>query len=286
MRIPTEHFGNVPVILLSPSLLNSPSTSGTSSPCHLATAASGHQNNNYHSHSNYINEMDAFPRTLMERLMRPENDMKVRRRPLSRSTREAMPLITPLLSPAETVGSWKCSCLSASPPYLDDKHARHRDLWANGQHVVVPGAGATCHAVKLCQRSCRGLDHVEEHGRAAQSAPAESRQAAFSDQHAGETQPVRVHVVGAEGEPARRVDGGLQWLPRPRVGDHSIFETADAIKCQESGDQEVDAGFRARLQALLMMLMMMVQGDDLPEDRERGREREILCQLLSPPLYY
>lgn len=91
MRIPTEHFGNVPVILLSPSLLNSPSTSGTSSPCHMATASGSHHqhhnnnNNNpyqhYHtinSHSNYVNEMDAtFPKTLMERLMRPENDMKV-----------------------------------------------------------------------------------------------------------------------------------------------------------------------------------------------------------------
>ena len=67
------------MILLSPSLLNSPSTSGTSSPCHLATMASHSNNNNvYHPHSNYVNEMDAFPKTLMERLMRPENDMKVR----------------------------------------------------------------------------------------------------------------------------------------------------------------------------------------------------------------
>lgn len=80
MRIPTEHFGNVPVVLLSPSLLNSPTTSGTSSPCHLV----GNNNNNYQYHtmngsqSNYVNEMDAFPKTLMERLMRPENDLKVR----------------------------------------------------------------------------------------------------------------------------------------------------------------------------------------------------------------
>lgn len=88
MRIPTEHFGNVPVILLSPSLLNSPSTSGTSSPCHMATASGSHNNNNnnyqhYHTintHSNYVNEMDAFPKTLMERLMRPENDKKVSRK--------------------------------------------------------------------------------------------------------------------------------------------------------------------------------------------------------------
>lgn len=48
----------------------------------MATAATGmhHQNNNYQhyqAHSNYVNEMDAFPKTLMERLMRPENDMKV-----------------------------------------------------------------------------------------------------------------------------------------------------------------------------------------------------------------
>lgn len=81
MRIPTEHFGNVPVILLSPSLLNSPTTSGTSSPCHMATGQI--HNNNYHyqtmtGHLNYVNEMDAFPKTLMERLMRPENDLKVR----------------------------------------------------------------------------------------------------------------------------------------------------------------------------------------------------------------
>lgn len=86
MRIPTEHFGNVPVVLLSPSLLNSPTTSGTSSPCHLASNAMNHNynNNNYHYHtlggagqSHYVNEMDAFPKTLMERLMRPETDQKV-----------------------------------------------------------------------------------------------------------------------------------------------------------------------------------------------------------------
>lgn len=79
MRIPTEHFGNVPVILLSPSLLNSPSNSGTSSPCHLATAAASvQQHNNNYQHYHTMNEMDAFPKTLMERLMRPETDMKVK----------------------------------------------------------------------------------------------------------------------------------------------------------------------------------------------------------------
>ena len=77
MRIPTEHFGNVPVVLLSPSLLNSPTTSGTSSPCHVALNNNINNNSLNYGQSNYVNEMDAFPKTLMERLMRPENDMKV-----------------------------------------------------------------------------------------------------------------------------------------------------------------------------------------------------------------
>lgn len=91
MRIPTEHFGNVPVVLLSPSLLNSPTTSGTSSPCHLAThnhKMNNNNNNNYHqnyhtmhsSQSHYVNEMDAFPKTLIERLSRADNGLKVRGR--------------------------------------------------------------------------------------------------------------------------------------------------------------------------------------------------------------
>lgn len=98
MRIPTEHFGNVPVVLLSPSLLNSPTTSGTSSPCHLATNHShktNNNNNNYHqnyhtmhsSQSHYVNEMDAFPKTLIERLSRADSGMKVSRRVLRNISR-------------------------------------------------------------------------------------------------------------------------------------------------------------------------------------------------------
>ncbi|XP_053692106.1 protein spire [Sabethes cyaneus] len=68
MRIPTEHFRNVPVVLLSPSLMSSPCTSNTPSPSHHAHGGSG-------PHS-MVDE--SFPRSLMERLLRPELDRKTR----------------------------------------------------------------------------------------------------------------------------------------------------------------------------------------------------------------
>lgn len=62
MRIPTEHFSNVPVQLLSPSLANSPTISNAPSPSH-------------HGHG-AVDE--SFPRSLMERLLRTDVDRKVR----------------------------------------------------------------------------------------------------------------------------------------------------------------------------------------------------------------
>lgn len=59
MRIPTEHFSNVPVQLLSPSLQSSPTVSNAPSP----------------SHHGGVDE--SFPRTLMERLLRTDVDRKV-----------------------------------------------------------------------------------------------------------------------------------------------------------------------------------------------------------------
>lgn len=60
MRIPTEHFSNVPVQLLSPSLQNSPTVSNAPSP----------------SHHGGMDE--SFPRSLMERLLRTDVDRKVK----------------------------------------------------------------------------------------------------------------------------------------------------------------------------------------------------------------
>ena len=54
MRIPTEHFSNVPVQLLSPSLQSSPTVSNAPSP----------------NHHGGIDE--SFPRSLMERLLRTD----------------------------------------------------------------------------------------------------------------------------------------------------------------------------------------------------------------------
>jgi spire len=62
MRIPTEHFSNVPVQLLSPSLQNSPTISTAPSPSH-------------HHHQHGIDE--SFPKSLMERLLRTDVDRKV-----------------------------------------------------------------------------------------------------------------------------------------------------------------------------------------------------------------
>ncbi|XP_053672476.1 protein spire [Anopheles nili] len=69
MRIPTEHFRNVPVVLLSPSLMNSPCTSNTPSPSHHAHGAGS-------GPTSMVDE--SFPRSLMERLLRPELDRKTR----------------------------------------------------------------------------------------------------------------------------------------------------------------------------------------------------------------
>uniref|UniRef100_A0A182QM91 Spire n=1 Tax=Anopheles farauti TaxID=69004 RepID=A0A182QM91_9DIPT len=70
MRIPTEHFRNVPVVLLSPSLMNSPCTSNTPSPSHHAHGGTGS------GPPSMVDE--SFPRSLMERLLRPELDRKTR----------------------------------------------------------------------------------------------------------------------------------------------------------------------------------------------------------------
>uniref|UniRef100_A0A6B2E7G0 Uncharacterized protein n=1 Tax=Phlebotomus kandelakii TaxID=1109342 RepID=A0A6B2E7G0_9DIPT len=64
MRIPTEHFRNVPVMLLSPSLVSSPTASGAPSPSH-------------YGHGTGV-DMESFPRSLMERLLRPESERKTR----------------------------------------------------------------------------------------------------------------------------------------------------------------------------------------------------------------
>uniref|UniRef100_A0A182W750 Spire n=1 Tax=Anopheles minimus TaxID=112268 RepID=A0A182W750_9DIPT len=69
MRIPTEHFRNVPVVLLSPSLMNSPCTSNTPSPSH-------HAHGTGTGPTSMVDE--SFPRSLMERLLRPELDRKTR----------------------------------------------------------------------------------------------------------------------------------------------------------------------------------------------------------------
>lgn len=68
MRIPTEHFRNVPVVLLSPSLMTTPVTSTAPSPSHHAHLPPNGSANVFD---------DAFPRTLLERLMRTETQSKV-----------------------------------------------------------------------------------------------------------------------------------------------------------------------------------------------------------------
>lgn len=70
MRIPSEHFRNVPLVLISPSLLASPAGSSTPSPSHHARYI--------HSSStgNILDE--TFPKSLIERLMGSEAERKVK----------------------------------------------------------------------------------------------------------------------------------------------------------------------------------------------------------------
>nr|XP_017096986.2 protein spire isoform X2 [Drosophila bipectinata] len=70
MRIPSEHFRNVPLVLISPSLLSSPASSSTPSPSHHAHQA--------HSSSTGNIVDDQFPKSLIERLLRSESDRKTR----------------------------------------------------------------------------------------------------------------------------------------------------------------------------------------------------------------
>ncbi|BFF94869.1 protein spire [Drosophila madeirensis] len=70
MRIPSEHFRNVPLVLISPSLLSSPASSSTPSPSHHAHQA--------HSSSTGNIMDDQFPKSLIERLLRSESDRKTR----------------------------------------------------------------------------------------------------------------------------------------------------------------------------------------------------------------
>ncbi|XP_070065185.1 protein spire isoform X1 [Drosophila virilis] len=71
MRIPSEHFRNVPLVLISPSLLSSPASSSTPSPSHHAA---------HHAHSSSTGNImdDQFPKSLIERLLRSESDRKTR----------------------------------------------------------------------------------------------------------------------------------------------------------------------------------------------------------------
>lgn len=70
MRIPTEYFRNVPVGLLSPSLMNSPITSTAPSPSHHAHNATSNS-----GPSSILDE--SFPKSLMERLLRSDSNAKV-----------------------------------------------------------------------------------------------------------------------------------------------------------------------------------------------------------------
>ncbi|XP_055836744.1 protein spire isoform X2 [Episyrphus balteatus] len=70
MRIPTEHFRNVPVVLISPSLLSSPAGSSTPSPSHHAHI------NAAHTSTSILDE--SFPKSLIERLLRSESERKTR----------------------------------------------------------------------------------------------------------------------------------------------------------------------------------------------------------------
>ncbi|EDV99255.1 GH13128 [Drosophila grimshawi] len=72
MRIPSEHFRNVPLVLISPSLLSSPASSSTPSPSHHAAHHSAHSS----STGNIMD--DQFPKSLIERLLRSESDRKTR----------------------------------------------------------------------------------------------------------------------------------------------------------------------------------------------------------------
>lgn len=66
MRIPTDEFRNVPVALLSPSLLCTPQSSTTPSPS---------EDQSYGEPTSMMD--DGFPRSLIERLLRTDSTSKV-----------------------------------------------------------------------------------------------------------------------------------------------------------------------------------------------------------------
>lgn len=110
------------------------------------------------------------------------------------------------------MGRRQCSSLAPSPSYLDDdKHTWRGNVGPNGESLVVPSPGTASHAVKCkCQRPDSRLAYVAKHGGSQESSSAESSASSFGDEHVGTTQPIRVHVLRAEGELARGTDGGVQ----------------------------------------------------------------------------
>lgn len=97
MRIPSEHFRNVPLVLISPSLLSSPASSSTPSPSHHAQQA--------HSSSTGNIMDDQFPKSLIERLLRSESDRKVGLLTAVRPVNMELMKLIPLFQTRSTVGS-------------------------------------------------------------------------------------------------------------------------------------------------------------------------------------
>lgn len=96
MRIPTEHFRNVPVVLLSPSLMSTPVTSTAPSPSHHAHLPPSGPTSVFD---------EAFPKSLMERLMRTEANSKVRNTVMNLQIKGILLTLDIFIKTRETIAS-------------------------------------------------------------------------------------------------------------------------------------------------------------------------------------
>lgn len=195
MRIPSEHFRNVPLVLISPSLLSSPASSSTPSPSHHAQQA--------HSSSTGNIMDDQFPKSLIERLLRSESDRKVRLGLWFWGWIFFYHIIWLPFPDSQHCG--QCPIFTQAPK-IKHEHAGHKRgsrsifligsrrhwtgcggaAWPGGHVGLLLGGHATLRSTSASEAALQQC-HVPEHGGTTESARAQpSISTALQQQHAGE----------------------------------------------------------------------------------------------------
>ncbi|XP_036329470.1 protein spire-like [Rhagoletis pomonella] len=152
MRIPTEHFRNVPLVPISPSLLASPAGSSTPSPSHHA----------HHTHSSSTGNIldETFPKSLIERLLRSESERKTRNTvgsapssPKHQRSNMSTPGTTHIVTTTRTGGT----CVTGQAVEADDASvmtSSYNSNISNGGHINMHAS--TNKHINIMSRSMEG----------------------------------------------------------------------------------------------------------------------------------